>query len=135
MTTKPRRNKYSLWEKSMKMAMNIVRVSSFSLSKASLGATTRAIPANGKTNGINPGSSQRSSSQQEPERGPTTPPYLMFEGNGSSLVISKRSNIDDRASDFIQRFHEKNRNKTHNMPKSDPHPLIVPPQPQPLLVK
>ncbi|KAJ6411662.1 hypothetical protein OIU84_008278 [Salix udensis] len=51
------------------------------------------------------------------------------EGNGSSRVIHKENSfVDERASDYIRRVHEKNRNDAHEASKHSPH--MPPPPPR-----
>ncbi|OVA09134.1 hypothetical protein BVC80_9097g233 [Macleaya cordata] len=130
----------SFCEKSMKTVVNIIKLSSLSLAQMSLMRTTSEQPPTSKTSTeaplvpvphhhqVHPGS-QRS---QEPETGSSkSSTYLLetYEGKGSSYVIGEGTNVDGRASDYIRRIHEKNRNDTNNnMVKLDPY--ILPPPPR-----
>ncbi|KDP31170.1 hypothetical protein JCGZ_11546 [Jatropha curcas] len=109
----------SLCEKSMKVVVNIIKLSSFSLAKMSLGETgpsvvTKNLPS--VTGSIKdakepllpelPGS--RKSQQVRSRSKPVSFVMQPDEGNGSSYVIHEDSIIDGKASDYIRKFHEKN---------------------------
>ncbi|CAK7322921.1 unnamed protein product [Dovyalis caffra] len=139
MSSKHRSNN-SLCEKSMKMVVNIIKLSSFSIAKMSLGTpsppvvTKSLVPGTGSVMVVNepllsqiPGS-QRS---QEPQGSSKPISFVMQpdEGNGSSHVIHKENSvIDGRASDYIRKVHEKNRNDAREMSKLSPY--ILPPPPR-----
>ncbi|CAI0399060.1 unnamed protein product [Linum tenue] len=129
----------------MKVVVNIMRLSSLSIAKMSLGTTTTSPVVNRNLAPITesvmgtkepllppqtPAGTRRS---QEPWSKPNS--YLMepagrgkgAAGTTASFVVheeGKGSVIDGRASDYIRKVHEKNRNDASKLT-----PLILPPPP------
>ncbi|KAG5230071.1 Serine/threonine-protein kinase [Salix suchowensis] len=113
------RNNNSICEKSMNMVVNIIRLSSFSIATMSLDhlPLMTQIPGSRRSQESH-GSSKPISFVMQPD-----------EGNGSSRVIHKENSfIDERASDYIRRVHEKNRKDALEASKHSPH--IPPPPPR-----
>ncbi|CAN0900726.1 hypothetical protein LINGRAHAP2_LOCUS21006 [Linum grandiflorum] len=145
MGSKDVRSSNSLCEKSMKMVVNIIRLSSFSIAKMSLGtaASGSGSPVVNRnlapmTNSVVaakepllpqiPGS-QRS---QEPQTRSKHKSFLMEparkgKGSSSCMVHEESSVIDGMAADYIRKVHEKNRNDASKLA-----PLILPPPPRKL---
>ena len=143
MNNKGKRNK-SLCEKSMKMVTNIVKLSSFSIAKVTLGTSEPYSPVTKKlvsfsgsvkvSNG--PPLPQFSGSQRakEPESRSNPISYLIepVEGNmSSSYVIREETSVDGKASDYIRRIHAKNRYDSAEA--SSISPYIMPPPPHVLM--
>ncbi|CAI0399059.1 unnamed protein product [Linum tenue] len=122
----------------MKVVVNIMRLSSLSIAKMSLGTTTTSPVVNRNLAPITesvmgtkepllppqtPAGTRRS---QEPWSKPNS--YLMEpagRGKGAAgTTEGKGSVIDGRASDYIRKVHEKNRNDASKLT-----PLILPPPP------
>ncbi|KAF9667798.1 hypothetical protein SADUNF_Sadunf15G0060900 [Salix dunnii] len=134
------RNNNSLCEKSMNMVVNIIKLSSFSIAKMSLG--TPSPPVVSKSLVPVPGSvaaaneilmSQIPGSQRSQESQGSSKPISFVkqpdEGNGSSHVIHKENIfIDAMASDYIRKVHEKIRNDA--LEASERSPYIPPPPPR-----
>ncbi|KAF2311376.1 hypothetical protein GH714_022142 [Hevea brasiliensis] len=114
------RSNDSLWEKSMKMVVNIIKLSSFSIAKMSLGATGPTVvtkqlaPVTGSVMDADgpllPQIARSHKSQQVRSR---TKPFSFVmqpdDGNDSPHTIyEENSVIDGMASDYIRKFHEKN---------------------------
>ncbi|CAN1836222.1 hypothetical protein LINPERHAP1_LOCUS34696 [Linum perenne] len=138
------RSNNSLCEKSMKVVVNIIRLSSFSIAKMSLGTagsgsgspvlkrnlapmTNSAVATKEPLLPQIPGSRR----SQEPQTRSNHKSFLMEpgKGNGSSscMVHEESSVIDGKASDYIRKVHEKNRNDASKLA-----PLILPPPPRKL---
>ncbi|KAL5722431.1 hypothetical protein ACHQM5_005954 [Ranunculus cassubicifolius] len=124
-----RSNQKSLCEKSMKIVVNILKISSLSLATMSLGSPS----GNGKLKSevteitfVTKNSGQ--SRLKEPENSLKTSSYLLNpdQEKASSYVIHNEMNVDGKASDYIQRFHAKNRAHSSNLKASF---LIIPPPP------
>ncbi|KAJ6760611.1 hypothetical protein OIU79_025449 [Salix purpurea] len=136
------RNNNSICEKSMNMVVNIIRLSSFSIATMSLGSPSPpviskrlvSVAAGSVPAAKEPLMTQIPGSQRSQESHGSSKPISFVmqpdEGNGSSRVIHKDQNscIDERASDFIRRVHEKNRNDAVEASKHSPH--IPPPPPR-----
>ncbi|KAI7994034.1 hypothetical protein LOK49_LG11G01369 [Camellia lanceoleosa] len=133
----------SLCEKSMQMVVNFIKLSSISLASLSLGTTSvgHTLPDQNRSGrkGIVPPKnvlkvSQIQGSQtqksQEPESDSMSYSYLMdpSENKGSSDMVSEvNDSTDNRFSDYIQRFHDKNRRDSITASKGLPY--ILPPPP------
>ncbi|PIA62351.1 hypothetical protein AQUCO_00200386v1 [Aquilegia coerulea] len=139
MTNKIKRNKKSLCEKTMQIAVNIIRVSSLSFAKKSLGTSAglpRMIHGDHESGtiieieSVSQGNEQRR--LQEPVNSSKPSSYVLnpSEKKASSYVMRDGMNVDGRASDYIQRFHEKNRIHTADLKVS---PYLIMPPPPPLI--
>ncbi|KAL9337816.1 hypothetical protein Peur_069585 [Populus x canadensis] len=133
-------NNNSLCEKSMKMVVNIIKLSSFSIAKMSLGTPSPPVATKSLAHVTGsvvvpkepllsqiPGSRR----SQEPQGSSNPKSFVMQpdEGNGSSHVIHEdNSVINGRASDYIRKVHEKNRNDALETSKLTPY--IPPPPPR-----
>ncbi|CAL5431208.1 unnamed protein product [Camellia sinensis] len=133
----------SLCEKSMQILVNFIKLSSIYLASLSLGTTTvgHTLPDQNRPGqkGIVPAKnvlkvSQIQGSQtqksQEPESDSMSYSYLMdpSENKGSSHMVSEVNDYtDNRFSDYIQRFHDKNRRDSITASKGLPY--ILPPPP------
>ncbi|KAG5230078.1 hypothetical protein OIU78_029825 [Salix suchowensis] len=134
------RNNNSICEKSMNMVVNIIRLSSFSIATMSLGSPSppvvskRLVPVAGSVAAdkeplMTPIPGSRRSQESHGSSKPISFVMQPDEGTGSSRVIHKENSfIDERASDFIRRVHEKNRNDALEASKHSPH--IPPPPPR-----
>ncbi|PKI63164.1 hypothetical protein CRG98_016349 [Punica granatum] len=132
------RSSESLCERSMKMVTNIIKLSSFSIAKASLGTPGRS-QSNGNLS-ISSGNDSymaspgplvhrfRGSHQLQETSKPTS--YLVEpgEGVGSTYVIDEDKNVDGMASDYIARVHKKNRHYLRETPED--FAIILPPPPR-----
>lgn len=119
MSNKGKSNNNSLCEKSIKMVTNMIKLSSFSIAKRSLG--TYGPPPVAKSyesmkGGIavskNPLLPRYPSQRlQEPLNASKPIGYLIEpgEGNGSLRTICEEQTVDGKASDYIRRVHERNR--------------------------
>ena len=135
------RNDKSLCEKSMKMVVNIIKLSSFSIAKMSLGATGHPTATKNLTTPTDsdmvtgellqpPFSvSQRSEKLQN-----STKPYsfVMQPGRGNEplMVHEEKRDSDGMFAAYIRKVHEKNRSNLHEISKLSP--FILPPPPTPL---
>ncbi|CAL5372505.1 unnamed protein product [Camellia sinensis] len=123
-------NKKSLYEKSMKMVSNILKLSSFSSAKMTLGGTPslKTTPPPPSPLSQLPGTqmAREPSNSSKPVSYVTEP----FEGNdGSSLhVIHEENGIDGDASKYIKRVHDKYRYDLSE--GSTLSPNIFPPPPR-----
>lgn len=134
------RSSDSLCERSMKLVTNIIRLSSFSLAKASLGPPSgrpknHPPSRNGSVNlETEPGLSQFTGSRrsQEAQIDSKTISYLveLGETTGSACMIHEEKNVDGMASAYINKVHNKNRRHFHE--DSD---IILPPPPRVRAVK
>ncbi|KAF3972150.1 hypothetical protein CMV_004311 [Castanea mollissima] len=122
MNGKGRSNK-SICEKSMKMVVNIIKLSSFCISKMSLGVGGNQVMVDMSTK------NQRS---QEPQSRSKKISYLIepSENDESTYVICEEMNIDGRASAYIRKVHEKCQN---HYDASKISPCILPSQPYAVL--
>lgn len=137
------RSNESLCEKSMKMVTNMVKLSSLSISKVSLGisgpppatknlaSVTASLMVVDKPPLLQFPGNRRS---QEPQSGTKPMGYLIapVAGNGSSSIIREDNSIDGKASDYIEKVRKKIRcasNKTTN------HSAYIMPPPTPRVVK
>ncbi|XP_065876735.1 uncharacterized protein [Euphorbia lathyris] len=122
----------SLCEKSMKMVVNIIKLSSFSIAKMSLGVVLtepslvnkNLTPVTGSVMVTDqpeiPAGSRKSSQQMRSRSKPYS--FVMQkadEEKGSTYMIREgNSLIDGMASDYIKKFHEKNsRDREHEKSK------------------
>ncbi|KAI3464021.1 hypothetical protein Pfo_020684 [Paulownia fortunei] len=138
------KNNKSLCEKSMKMVANFVRLSSFSIDKMSLTTPPPPPPptAAGKHQvlgsfniGFNDpprsvGSLPWRLKSQEPQRSSKAKSYLLEaldEGNTNTFVVSEEESVDGKASEYIRKVHEKNRNNSDET--SNLGTYIMPPPP------
>ncbi|GMP33599.1 hypothetical protein CsSME_00006845 [Camellia sinensis var. sinensis] len=123
-------NKKSLYEKSMKMVSNILKLSSFSIAKMTLGGTPslKTTPPPPSPLSQLPGTQMA----REPSNSSMPVSYVTepFEGNdGSSLhVIHEENGIDGDASKYIKRVHDKYRYDSSE--GSTLSPKIFPPPPR-----
>ncbi|KAA8540889.1 hypothetical protein F0562_024973 [Nyssa sinensis] len=115
---KKSRSKRSLCEKSMKIVANIVKLSSFSIAKISLGTAgppprTKNLASFDSDKVVNDPLLPRfpGSRSQEPQCSSKSVSYLIepIEGNEFVDVICEEKSIDGRASAYITKVHEKNR--------------------------
>lgn len=115
MKNNARSNSYqSLCEKSILVAANMIKLSSFSIAKMSLGiggtpasprnSTSSTAPNTVTNDHLHPGRSSRS---LVPERSSKPITYLIEpnEGAGSSYVIQEEKGVDGKASDYIRKIH------------------------------
>ncbi|KAK2663871.1 hypothetical protein Ddye_002445 [Dipteronia dyeriana] len=126
------RNK-SLCENSMKMMVNIIKLSSFSIAKMSFGsagsspAATKNLQVNGPLLPQSPGSRK----SEKPKNSSKPVSFLMGqtgESESSYVVHGERSHIDGKASAYIRKVHQKNLSdlsESSNLP-----PYTLPPQPR-----
>ncbi|KAJ6888594.1 hypothetical protein NC652_029620 [Populus alba x Populus x berolinensis] len=135
MSSKNRSNN-SLSENSMKVAVNIIKLSSFSIAKMSLGThsppvvTKSHIPMTGSVMVANepllsqiPGS-RRSQGSSKPISFVMQPD----EGNGSTHAFDKENSVvDERASDYIRKVHEKNHNDARETSELSSYIRLPPP--------
>ncbi|KAJ4833167.1 hypothetical protein Tsubulata_051565 [Turnera subulata] len=141
MSSKGRNANHSLCEKSMKMVVNILKLSSFSIAKMSLGTTGHPIgtrnlaPVTGlmvpAANDPFPSPIPGSQRSQEPQSSSRPLSFVMQPGEekGSSYVIHEQnSHIDGKASDYIRKVHAKNRVNVQET--SHLSPYILPPPPR-----
>ncbi|KAB2001966.1 hypothetical protein ERO13_D11G031200v2 [Gossypium hirsutum] len=130
------RNERSLCEKSMKMVANIIRLSSFSIAKMSLGepttATTKSpVPTTGSDTFTDEPSRFSGSHKQTRSK-----PYSFMmepaasDGNESRMVREEKEHSDGRFAEYIRKVHEKNRRNSHEASKHSSY--ILPPPPTPL---
>uniref|UniRef100_A0A2P2NFM3 Uncharacterized protein n=1 Tax=Rhizophora mucronata TaxID=61149 RepID=A0A2P2NFM3_RHIMU len=132
------RNNNSLWTKSMKIAVDIIRQSSLSIAQTSLG--TSGPPVSMKNFAPVTGSvvasketllSQVSGGRrlQEPQSSSKPISFMMQpdEGNGSSYVTHEESNmIDGKASAYIKKVHARYHNDALEAPMLAPYLLPLP---------
>lgn len=104
-------------EKSMKMEFNIIKLSSFSIAKMSLGAAGPAVVARNIAHAMDANGSllPQIHRSQKPQqlRGRSKPFSFVMqpdEGKSSSscMIHGEKSVIDGMASAYIRKFHEKN---------------------------
>lgn len=134
MNSKGRSNK-SICEKSMKMVVNIIKLSSFCISKMSLGvgvnqAVTKNLPI--VMSSVMVDMSTKNQRSQEPQSRSKKISYLIEPGENdeSMYVICEEMNIDGRASAYIRKVHEKCQN---HYDASKISPCILPSQPYAVL--
>ncbi|KAK6787702.1 hypothetical protein RDI58_016227 [Solanum bulbocastanum] len=132
------RSNNSLCEKSMKMVTNVIRLSSFSIARMSLGIATEPAPG-GKITASYPATFIKVSPtaqfpeslrSQEPVNDKKPIAYLIepTENGKSSLYAVNDETVDGRASDYIRRVHEKNRHDSSEAMKLSA--FIIPPPPR-----
>ncbi|MCD7461714.1 hypothetical protein HAX54_046874 [Datura stramonium] len=130
MNNKSRSNK-SLCERSMKMVTNVIRLSSFSIARMSLGMATQ--PAAGKIpatliKGSPTAQFPESLRSQEPVNIKKPIAYLIEpDESGKSLYAVNEKCVDGRASDYIRRVHEKNRHDSNEAMSFSA--FVIPPPP------
>lgn len=130
------RNKKSLCETSMEMVANIIKLSSFSIAKKSLGIIEPPSPA--KTLQTKPSSDMvvdkpqplRTQKSVKPKNSPRPTYFLEPNGGNESqyIVHEEKSPIDDRASYYIRKVHQKNRrdlSESSNLLPLPPPPRVV----------
>ncbi|KAM3307833.1 hypothetical protein P3S67_009577 [Capsicum chacoense] len=135
MKNKSRSSDDSLCEKSMKMVTNVIRLSSFSIARMSLGIATQPAPA-GKIpatfiRGSPTAQFPESLRSQETVNVKKPIAYLIDpteSGKSSSLYAVNEKCIDGRASDYIRRVHEKNRHDSNEAMSFSP--FVIPPPPR-----
>lgn len=132
MNSKDRSNK-SICEKSMKMVVNIIKLSSFCIAKVSLGVGGHPVAAKNLVPVISsvmvdmPSQSRRS---QELQSSSKQTSYLIEPSEkDKSIVIREEMSIDGRASAYIRKVHE-NRNHYDASKLSQ---FILPPPPRAVL--
>ncbi|MBA0735282.1 hypothetical protein Gogos_019144 [Gossypium gossypioides] len=122
------RNDKSLCEKSMKMVMNIIRFSSFSIAKTSLGTTGyRSTP----TKNLKPATDSDMVIDDEL-------PQPQFSGNQRSEKLqsstkprsARNGDVNGMFAAYTRKVNEKNRSNFHEASKHSPY--ILPPPPTPL---
>lgn len=136
MSSDDRCNK-SLCEKSIKMVANIIKVSSFSISKMTLGAGRHTAAAGSLEPLVDsamvdnkpvPSQIDGSRRSQQPQSG-SKRSFLIEPGekndSSSTYEIHEEMSVDGRASAYIRKVHEKNRN---NYDASKFSPLPPPPR-------
>ncbi|KAK2965162.1 hypothetical protein RJ640_005325 [Escallonia rubra] len=122
----------------MMVVTNMVKLSSLSIAKASLGTpgtpqSTKKLASVTGTGTVarNPSLPQfpRTPRSQEPQSS-SKPIYLIQpdEGNVSSYVIDEEKSVDVKASDFIRKVHEKNRYDSSETSDFSLH--LMPPPPR-----
>ncbi|TMW84931.1 hypothetical protein EJD97_024112 [Solanum chilense] len=128
------RSNNSLCEKSMKMVTNVIRLSSFSIARMSLGIATEPSPG-GKIPATFIKDSPtaqfpESLRSQEPVNVKKPLAYLIepTENGKSSLYAVNDKCVDGRASDYIRRVHEKNRHDSNEAMSFSA--FIIPPPPR-----
>lgn len=133
------RSNNSLCEKSMKMVTNVIRLSSFSIARMSLGIATQPAPEPaGKIPSSYPATFIKGSpTAQFPESLRSQEPlnikkpiaYLIepTESGKSSLYAVNDKSVDGRASDYIRRVHEKNRHDSNEAMSFSA--FVIPPPP------
>ncbi|GMJ04976.1 hypothetical protein HRI_004166800 [Hibiscus trionum] len=128
----------SLCEKSMKVVVNIFKLSSFSIARMSLGETTatKSLPS-AVTNSVVDGRPPRSSSRMSEKLQSLSTPYSFVmqperRGNYEPRVVGeeKRDEEEGKFAAYIRKVHEKNRGNLHEAAKLSPY--ILPPPPTPL---
>ncbi|KAK3031754.1 hypothetical protein RJ639_036634 [Escallonia herrerae] len=122
----------------MMVVTNMVKLSSLSIAKASLGTpgtpqSTKKLASVAGTATVARNSSlpqfPRTPRSQEPQSS-SKPIYLIQpdEGNVSSYIIDEEKSVDVKASDFIRKVHEKNRYDSSETSDFSPH--LMPPPPR-----
>lgn len=119
----------SLCERSMKMVVSVIKLSSFSIAKMSLGVGTAGrrapfrilLPTESKSSDS---TKHRNFWSQEPRVSSKPVSYLIEpdERTGSSYVVQ---DVDGKASNYIDRVHKKNRRYFRE--SSEDYPIILPP--------
>ncbi|XVF12037.1 hypothetical protein REPUB_Repub08aG0080300 [Reevesia pubescens] len=132
------RSDKTLCEKSMKMVVNIIKLSSFSIAKMSLGETGHPTTA---TKNLTPAThsdmvtdellqpqlrSEKLQSRSKPYS------FVMQPGgeNESLMVHEEKRDSDGIFAAYIRKVHEKNRSNSHEASKLSPY--ILPPPPTPI---
>ncbi|KAK8710701.1 hypothetical protein V6N13_146014 [Hibiscus sabdariffa] len=132
-------NNNSLCEKSMKVVVNIFKLSSFSIAKMSFGETTvltKSIPSDSDTVADGPMPRPPRSSRMSEKLQSRSKPYSFVmqpdSGGNESLTVreEKRDEGDGKFAAYIRKVHEKNRGNQHEAAKLSPY--ILPPPPTPL---
>ncbi|OMP07093.1 hypothetical protein COLO4_07631 [Corchorus olitorius] len=134
------RNDKSLCEKSMMMVVNIIKLSSFSIAKMSLGAT-KNLEATGNSDMVTDEvaragfcGSQRSEKILSRSKAISFVMQQPGGGNESLMLGEEKSNSDSDSNGmfaaYINKVHEKNRRNLHEASKLSPY--ILPPPPTPL---
>nr|XP_016503768.1 PREDICTED: uncharacterized protein LOC107821820 [Nicotiana tabacum] len=136
MSNKSRSNK-SLCEKSIKMVTNVIRLSSLSIARMSLGIQVQ--PETVKTPVTGPATFVKGSTtaqfpeslrSQEPVNIKKPIAYLIepVKNDKSMHVIHEKNSVDGRASDYIRKVHEKNRHESNEAMSFSA--FIIPPPPR-----
>ncbi|XVE57055.1 hypothetical protein DITRI_Ditri04bG0061100 [Diplodiscus trichospermus] len=134
------RNDKSLCEKSMKMVVNIIKLSSFSIAKMSLGATAHSTatknlaPATDHPDMVTDALLQPQFSGMSEKLQSSSKPYSVVmqpDGENESLMVhEEKRDSDGIFAAYIRKVHEKNRSSLHEASKHSP--FILPPPPTPL---
>ncbi|KAE8722244.1 hypothetical protein F3Y22_tig00014304pilonHSYRG00114 [Hibiscus syriacus] len=139
-----RNDSKSLCEKSMKVVANIIKLSSFSIAKMSLGeATGHPTAAKGRPTSVTdsdtfadgPMSQPPLSSGMSEKLQSRSKPYSFVmqpeDGGNESLEVrgGERDDGDGKFSAYIKKVHEKNRSNLHEAAKLSPYMLPPPPTP------
>ncbi|KAL5722422.1 hypothetical protein ACHQM5_005945 [Ranunculus cassubicifolius] len=114
----------------MSIVVNVIKLSSLFVAKKSLGSgrTTSGDHESSEFIEIEVVSHENEQLRlQEPENSPNSPSYWFGPDEEKTYVVKNVMNIDGKASDYIQRFHEKNRILSKNVSLSSGS--IVPPPP------
>ncbi|OIT35385.1 hypothetical protein A4A49_20398 [Nicotiana attenuata] len=137
MNNKSRSNK-SLCEKSIKMVTNVIRLSSLSIARMSLGISVQ--PEAVKTPVTGPATFVKGSTtaqfpeslrSQEPLNIKKPIAYLIEPVKSDKSmhhVIHEKNGVDGRASDYIRKVHEKNRHDSNEAMSFSA--FIIPPPPR-----
>ncbi|KAK3225792.1 hypothetical protein Dsin_005654 [Dipteronia sinensis] len=126
------RNK-SLCETSVKMMVNIIKLSTFSIAKMSLGASGPS-PATTKNLQVNEPLLPQSPGRRKSEKpkNSSKPVLFLMEPTGGSessyVVHGEKSHIDGKASAYIKKVHQKNLSDLSESPNLPPY--ILPPPPR-----
>ncbi|KAE8697633.1 Detected protein of unknown function [Hibiscus syriacus] len=134
----------SLCEKSMKVVVNIIKLSSFSIAKMGLGeatghptaakSPTSIMDSNTFVDGPMPRAPRASGMSEKLQSRSKPYSFVMHPANGGneSLVVreGKRDDGDGKFAAYIKKVHEKKRSNLHEAAKLSPY--ILPPPPTPL---
>ncbi|XVF50228.1 hypothetical protein PTKIN_Ptkin04bG0079300 [Pterospermum kingtungense] len=129
------RNDKSLCEKSMKMVVNIIKLSSFSIAKMSLGTSGTEHPSS-PTKSLTPATDSDMVTDQLLQQSSSKPYSYVVQpegGNESMMVHQEKRDGDGIFAAYIRKVHEKNRSNFHEASKLSPY--ILPPPPTPLTRK
>ncbi|KAF9624701.1 hypothetical protein IFM89_012994 [Coptis chinensis] len=134
-----RNNKKSLCEKTMKIVVNIMKISSLSLAQMSLGSTAApqtityensSSDAFVEITRITQDSGQLRLQELENSSNLSSLFLNPNEGKASSYVIREVKDVNEAASDYIHKFHDNNRKHASNFKVS---PYVIPPPPPPVV--
>ncbi|KAL5747310.1 hypothetical protein ACOSP7_024307 [Xanthoceras sorbifolium] len=128
------RNNKSLRENSMKMVVNLIKLSSFSIAKMSLPATKNLQPVSSSVMDANESLLPQSPGSQKSEKPKVSSKHISFlmepdGGKKSSYVVhGEKSPIDGKASAYIRKVHQKNLSDLSESPNLPPYELPPPPR-------